>query len=148
MKGKSLTLIGTALTLALTANFAVAQSSKSQIAQSSESSTSSPTEIQLSPEGFEILCKRFPLNSRCQGNSAVTPSGSSNTTVDTQPASSETPATTAPDSTTLPAPSETPATTAPDSTTLPAPSETPETTAPGSTTLPAPSETPVTPAPG
>jgi hypothetical protein len=37
-----------------------------------EGSDSSPmtSEIELSPEGFEILCERFPLNSRCEGTNA------------------------------------------------------------------------------
>ncbi|MEA5566355.1 hypothetical protein VB693_13015, partial [Anabaena sp. UHCC 0399] len=89
--GKSLSLIGTVLTLAITANVAVAQSNKSPIAQSSSSSTSSSTEIKLSPEGFEILCKRFPLNSRCAGNQSVTPNADS-TPVETQPTEDTTPA--------------------------------------------------------
>lgn len=36
-----------------------------QVAQ--DSSPSSGSEIELSPEGLEILCERFPLNSRCGG---------------------------------------------------------------------------------
>jgi hypothetical protein len=59
MKGKSLTLIGTAISLAFSGNVAMAQSSNS--------TTSAPTEIKMSPEGMKILCKRFPLNSRCPG---------------------------------------------------------------------------------
>jgi Domain of unknown function (DUF4168) len=39
-----------------------------QIAQ--DSSPSSGSEIELSPEGLEILCERFPLNSRCGGGTA------------------------------------------------------------------------------
>jgi hypothetical protein len=65
MKGKSLTLIGTAMTLALTSNVAMAQSSKSLLAESSDSSMGSAAEIKMSPEGMKILCERFPLNSRC-----------------------------------------------------------------------------------
>ncbi len=59
MKAKYLTLIGTALTLLATGNVAVAQTSNS------------PAEIKLSPEGMRILCERFPLNSRCNGNGAA-----------------------------------------------------------------------------
>ena len=59
MKGKSLTLIGTAITLAFSGNVAMAQSSDSHIY--------APTEIKMSPEGMKILCKHFPLNSRCPG---------------------------------------------------------------------------------
>lgn len=32
-----------------------------------ESQTESSQEIELSPEAFEILCERSPLNSRCEG---------------------------------------------------------------------------------
>ncbi|TVP60173.1 MAG: hypothetical protein EA343_18025 [Nodularia sp. (in: Bacteria)] len=71
MKGKYLTMIGTALTLALTTNVAVAESSKSPIAESDSRSINAPTEIQLSPEGMKILCERSPLNSRCPGGTAV-----------------------------------------------------------------------------
>ncbi|WP_413174564.1 hypothetical protein [Anabaena azotica] len=67
MKGKSLTLIGTVMTLALTTNVAMAESSKSLLSESSDSSIGSPTEIKMSPEGMEILCNHFPLNSRCPG---------------------------------------------------------------------------------
>lgn len=81
MKGKSLTLIGTAITLALTTNVAVAQSSKSPIDESSSSSITSPTEIKLSPEGMKILCEHFPLNSRCPGGTAINSSTPSNTKI-------------------------------------------------------------------
>jgi hypothetical protein len=67
MKGKSLTLIGTAMTLALTGNAAMAQSSESLLVESSDSSMGTAAEIKMSPEGMEILCQRFPLNSRCPG---------------------------------------------------------------------------------
>ncbi|AFZ60804.1 hypothetical protein H6G54_05135 [Anabaena cylindrica FACHB-243] len=67
MKGKSLTLIGTAITLAFSSNVAMAESSKSLFTESSNSSISSPTEIKMSPEGMKILCEYFPLNSRCPG---------------------------------------------------------------------------------
>ncbi|MEA5579097.1 hypothetical protein [Anabaena sp. UHCC 0451] len=65
MKGKSLTLIGTAMTLMLTSNVAMAESSKSLLTESSDSSMGSAAEIKMSPEGMKILCKHFPLNSRC-----------------------------------------------------------------------------------
>ncbi len=71
MKGKYLTMIGTALTLALTTNVAVAESSKSPIAESDSLSINAPTEIKLSPEGMKILCERSPLNSRCPEGTAV-----------------------------------------------------------------------------
>jgi hypothetical protein len=64
MKGKSLSVIGTAITLAFTSNVAMAQSSESMLAET-DSSTGSPAEIKMSPEGMKILCERFPLNSRC-----------------------------------------------------------------------------------
>ncbi|MFM5982837.1 MAG: hypothetical protein ACKO9I_20440 [Sphaerospermopsis kisseleviana] len=67
MKGKSLTLIGTAMTLALTGNAAMAQSSESLLVESSDSSMGTAAEIKMSPEGMKILCQRFPLNSRCPG---------------------------------------------------------------------------------
>ncbi len=71
MKGKSLTLIGTALTLALTTSVAVAESSKSPVAESDSLSMNAPTEIKLSPAGMKILCERSPLNSRCPGGTAL-----------------------------------------------------------------------------
>lgn len=87
MKGKFLTLVGTALTLALTSNVAVAQSTKFLIAQqsqpSSESSTSAP-EIKLSPQGMEILCKYYPLNTRCAKNAGATQQSPSQRSTETQ----------------------------------------------------------------
>jgi len=156
MMGKSLTLIGTALFLALTTNIAGAQSSKSPIAQSSsDSSTSSPTEIKLSPEGKKILCEYFPLNSRCGGGTAVTPTTPGSTTVPTETTPSQT---TTPDNTTTPENVTPSGSGTPDSTTTtPAPGVTPSesgtpsniTPAPGSVT-PSESGTPsnITPAPG
>ncbi|WP_414528887.1 hypothetical protein [Nodularia chucula] len=73
MKGKYLTLIGTALTLALTTNVAFAESSKSPVGESDSLSMNAPTEIKLSPEGMKILCERSPLNSRCPGGTALVP---------------------------------------------------------------------------
>ncbi|MBK1989092.1 hypothetical protein A0J48_016365 [Sphaerospermopsis aphanizomenoides BCCUSP55] len=96
MKGKSLTLIGTVMTLALTTNVAMAESSKSLPSESSDSSPSSPTEIQMSPEGMEILCKHFPLNSRCPGGIPLDARiGTAPTPVETSPVeNSTTPSTT------------------------------------------------------
>ncbi len=37
------------------------------------SAQSESSEIELSPEGLEILCDRFPLNSRCSGEAMPTP---------------------------------------------------------------------------
>ena len=71
MKGKYLTLIGTALTLAFTANVAVAESSKSPVTESNSLSMNAPAEIKLSPAGMKILCERSPLNSRCPGGTAL-----------------------------------------------------------------------------
>ncbi|PLZ86465.1 hypothetical protein [Fischerella thermalis] len=123
MKGKFLTLTGTALTLALTSNIAAAQITKfPELSQQQTETTAKTPEIKLSPEGMKILCEYFPLNSRCQGTS-------SNTTT--------------PDSTTTPAPDST--TPAPDSTTTPAPdSTTPEDTTPSPDST---SPTQITPAP-
>lgn len=100
MKGNSLPLIGTVLTLALATNVAEAQSSKSPIVESSSSSISSPTEIKLSPEGMKILCEYFPLNSRCPGGTAINSGIPSNTT--TTPEAKPTKAKTAPESTIVP----------------------------------------------
>lgn len=130
MKGKFLTLTGTALTLALTSNIAAAQITKfPELSQQQTETTAKTPEIKLSPEGMKILCEYFPLNSRCQGTSSNT----------TTPDSTTTPA---PDSTTTPAPdSTTPedTTPSPDST-----SPTQITPAPDST-VPAPDST--TPSP-
>ncbi|MGB6297937.1 MAG: hypothetical protein WBF90_17370, partial [Rivularia sp. (in: cyanobacteria)] len=85
MKGKLLTLIGTALTLALSSTVTVAQSTKfpsrnfperegpSKVSESDDSIVAAADE-ELSPDAMEILCVRFPLNSRCSGANAVTPS--------------------------------------------------------------------------
>ncbi|WP_016951529.1 hypothetical protein [Anabaena sp. PCC 7108] len=135
MKGKFLTLIGTALTLVLTTNVAMAESSQSPVAEeSSSSSTNSPTEIKMSPLGMKILCERFPLNSRCPGG---TPLNSS------IPTSTAEPATTPAESTTSPESTAEPATTPAESGTLPAIPTAPDsgnstnlTPAPGSMILP------------
>mgnify|MGYP001795045790 CR=1 FL=1 len=85
MKGKIITLIGTALTLALSSTVAVAQSTKfpdrdfpereepTSVSESDDDIVAAAEE-ELSPDAMEILCVRFPLNSRCQGANAATPS--------------------------------------------------------------------------
>jgi hypothetical protein len=47
-----------------------------EVAQA-EGDTGAASEIELSPEGLEILCERFPLNSRCEGSAATDTSGDS-----------------------------------------------------------------------
>ena len=75
MKEKYLTIICTAFALAVTGSVALAQSG---------TETKTP-EIYLSPQGFKILCERFPLNSRCPGGvSLTTPSTGTTTTPETQ----------------------------------------------------------------
>ncbi|MBW4557615.1 MAG: hypothetical protein KME59_17090 [Trichormus sp. ATA11-4-KO1] len=132
MKGKSLTLMGTALTLALTTNVAFAQSSKSPIADSNNLSTSSPTEIKLSPEGMKILCERSPLNSRCPGGTAVISPASGSTLPETPPSESNT----TPESTTAPETLMVPESDTPSSTTTPETLMVPESDTPSSTTTP------------
>ena len=85
MKGKFLPLISTAITLALSSTVAVAQSTKfpnrdfdnseatTETADKNESIVAAADE-KLSPDAMEILCKRFPLNSRCEGANAETTS--------------------------------------------------------------------------
>ncbi|YAF94665.1 MAG: hypothetical protein AB3A66_18985 [Nodularia sp. CChRGM 3473] len=133
MKGKSLTLMGTALTLALTTNVAFAQSSKSSIADSNSLSTSSPTEIKLSPEGMKILCERSPLNSRCPGGTAVISPASGSTLPENLPSESNTTpeSTTAPETLMVPE-SDTPSNLTPAPETL----MVPESDTPSSTTAP------------
>lgn len=63
MKVKYLTLIGTALILTTTCKIAVAESSS--------------TDVKLSPQAKTLLCKEFPLNSRCSSTST---SASNNST--------------------------------------------------------------------
>jgi hypothetical protein len=72
MKGNSLSLVGTAIFLALATHVAMA-----------DTSPTSPTEIKMSPEGMKILCEQFPLNSRCSGGTAINPIAPSSTTVPT-----------------------------------------------------------------
>ncbi|MDF5721747.1 MAG: hypothetical protein PUP91_14965 [Rhizonema sp. PD37] len=98
MKGKYLTLIGTALTLALTSNVAVAQSTKFRVLEQTQSASPSndqtlsqatqvpgspgqTPERKLRPDVLKILCADFPLNSRCQDTSATKPGGSTSTDV-------------------------------------------------------------------
>ena len=101
MNGKYLTLIGTALTLALTSNVALAQSSKLETAQSGgqpgSGSTASAGEVKLSPRvDKKKFCKDYPLNSRCQGEAASTPSSSgSSSETKKKPADSTVPGSTA-----------------------------------------------------
>jgi hypothetical protein len=73
MKGKYFTLIGTALTLALSSNIAVAQSTKFPELQADKETKTSSQEKELTPDVMEILCKKSPLNSRCPGGTAVQP---------------------------------------------------------------------------
>jgi hypothetical protein len=81
MNAKYLTLIGTALTLALSTNAAFAESSKSPIGESDSLSMNLSAEIKLSPAGMKILCERSPLNSRCPEGQALVPSTSGSTSV-------------------------------------------------------------------
>ncbi|MBD2296905.1 hypothetical protein H6G06_26365 [Anabaena sphaerica FACHB-251] len=161
MKGKSLTLIGTAMTLALTSNVAMAESSKSLFAESSNSSIVSPTEIKMSLEGMKILCERFPLNSRCPGGipldaNFITPatapetnSINNNTNLDTTTVPL-TPTTPSPDNSSQPTPAPlTPTTPSPDNSSQPTPAPlTPTTPSPDNSSqlTPAPL-TPTTPSP-
>lgn len=117
MKGKHITLIGTALSLALSCNVANAQSSKFpelQAQKEAENSAGSAQEKTLPPDVMEILCRNFPLNSRCPGG-----------------ADAKTPSTTPSESTTEKAPTET---TTPDSGTQITPPAGSGTTDGGSTT--------------
>ncbi|BAZ38010.1 hypothetical protein NIES4101_39440 [Calothrix sp. NIES-4101] len=119
MKGKFLALASTALSLALSCNVANAQSTKFPELQAQTSSAPSPDKP-LAPDVMEILCKNFPLNSRCQGGSTDT------STPSTKPSEGTTEK--VPDSTTP----------TPDSSTPVTPSEGSGTTDGGSTTTPAP----------
>lgn len=96
MKGRSLTLLGTALMLALTSHVAVAQSTKFRVLEQDQSASPSNEQIlsqasqvpgsagqtpprKLRPDVKKILCTDFPLNSQCQETSATTPGGSTST---------------------------------------------------------------------
>ncbi|MGF1674809.1 MAG: hypothetical protein ACFCUV_14160, partial [Rivularia sp. (in: cyanobacteria)] len=99
MKSKFVTLIGTALTLALSSTVAVAQSNKfpERNLPSGEATTetSEPSadgsnmvaaaEEKLSPDAMEILCVRFPLNSRCEGKAEATTSPENTNTEEITP---------------------------------------------------------------
>jgi len=100
MKGKFLTLIGTALTLAFSSTVAVAQSTKfpegdfsnpeknTEISESDDSLVAAADE-KISPEAMEILCQRFPLNSRCDGTNEPTASPEDTTTEEAIPSENE-----------------------------------------------------------
>ncbi|MBF2015844.1 MAG: hypothetical protein IGS23_11715 [Rivularia sp. T60_A2020_040] len=99
MKSKFVTLVGTVLTLALSSTVAVAQSNKfpERDFPSSETTTetSEPSadgsnmvaaaEEKLSPDAMEILCVRFPLNSRCEGKAEATTSPENTNTEEITP---------------------------------------------------------------
>lgn len=148
MKRKYLTLMGTALTLALTTNVATAE----------------VQEIELSPQGLEILCEASPLNSRCPGGTPVSPRSQSGspTEAETLPTPGTTPGATTPGSSTepgtmtpAPAPGNLDNSTEPETIT-PAPGipdsstelEESEESAPGTLNNSTESETIITPAPG
>ena len=117
MKGKIITLIGTALTLALSSTVAVGQSTKfpnrdfpereepTSVSESDDSIVAAAEE-ELSPDAMEILCVRFPLNSRCQGANAVTPSEDTELEVEETPVEDST----SPDNTIETTPDELPGT--------------------------------------
>ncbi|WP_414562599.1 MULTISPECIES: hypothetical protein [unclassified Anabaena] len=120
--------MGTALTLALTTNVATAE----------------VKEIELSPEGLEILCEASPLNSRCPGGTPLSPRAESDSLTEeetpTKPGATTPGSSTEPEIITpAPAPGTLNNSTEPETIT-PAP----DTTIPGSSTEP---ET-ITPAPG
>jgi hypothetical protein len=142
MKEKCLSLIGTALTLALTSNVAIAQSSRILLAQENSPSTG---EIKMSPEGMKILCENFPLNSRCQGGASATPSAPGGTTSpEAQPSNTDTTPTdtTAPEDTTIepntPGMSPNPGVTTPGRTRNQIPEVMPDTTIPDENLAPEP----------
>ena len=108
MKAKYLTFISTVLALAATSSVVKAQSSS--------------TQFKLSPQGTQLLCKEFPLNSRCTGSGTEPSASPSSTTA--EPSAS-------PSSTTA-EPSPSPSST----TTEPGTNHPKRTTVPGSTTPP------------
>ena len=81
MKIKYLVLIGTGLTLAAASGVAIAQSSDT-------GGKNNPSDIKLSPAAQTILCKQFPLNSRCADNAGKPGSGASGSTPSPSPAPS------------------------------------------------------------
>ncbi|NJL80201.1 MAG: hypothetical protein HC917_17675 [Richelia sp. SM2_1_7] len=96
MKSKFVTLIGTALTLALSSTVAVAQSTKfperefpereapTEVSESDDALVAAAEE-KLSPDAMEILCVRFPLNSRCEGKAEATTSPENTNTEEITP---------------------------------------------------------------
>ncbi|MBR8834677.1 MAG: hypothetical protein DSM106950_11720 [Stigonema ocellatum SAG 48.90 = DSM 106950] len=103
MKGKYLTLMGTALILVLSSKAVDAQAAKFRvqqindasggpavtpstgepISQAPSTSTSESKPRKLRPDVLKILCQDFPLNSQCQGSSATKPDSSSGSTSET-----------------------------------------------------------------
>lgn len=74
MKSTALSVFGAALVLAISSGTALAQSA----------------EFELSREGREILCKRFPLNSRCPGGTPLSATTSVRTETTSTMTSAET----------------------------------------------------------
>ena len=155
MKGKFLTLIGTALTLALSSTVAVAQSTKfpnrnfpereePTTVSESDDSIVAASEEKLSPDAMKILCVRFPQNSRCEGANASTSSPEDTQTEESAPVEPST----SPDSVIETTPSEEPLPGATPESITPAP----DAPLPGTTPEAAPSEddapTNITPEPG
>ncbi len=74
MKGKFLTLVGTAFGLALSCNVAAAQSTKfPELMQAQREKQSKPSTVEsaappqkLAPDVMEILCIKFTLSKRCK----------------------------------------------------------------------------------
>ncbi|MBE9178877.1 DUF4168 domain-containing protein [Oculatella sp. LEGE 06141] len=52
--------------LAQSAPGSTSSESTTEVAQTADEESSATTEFELSPQGLEILCERFPLNSRCE----------------------------------------------------------------------------------
>jgi hypothetical protein len=75
----------------MTVGFVLGTLSHQSLAQDKPAAPEKP----MSPQAMEILCKRFPLNSRCQGGAATPAStdsaGASSTTPTTSPSGSTTP---------------------------------------------------------
>ena len=76
MKVKYLTLIGTALVLATTCKVAAQSSSNS-------------TDVKLTPPAKTLLCKEFPLNSRCSSTSTPDSSTTPSSTTPANPPTSD-----------------------------------------------------------
>jgi hypothetical protein len=124
MKRKCFTLIGTALTLALSSNIAVAQSTKFPELQADKETKTSSQEKELTPDVMEILCKNFPMNSRCPGGTAVKPVTGDSGTPNVTPPESGTQVTPVPEA---PAPEAVPPSPAPEVPTTPDSGATPMT---------------------